>query len=205
MNRALLALPLMLLPLLLSCSANGSKNPITEQQVNRDLYGNFQTAVASDRNYDVYWMGRSVDAGGLTYKGPEASARAGTEGLGAGIGLNDADHLAIDYAPDCNTCVGIAITLYSREAWDERSARTPRSDLQFEAVQVNGYSAQLWTRLYSAGGEISAWIMVVGYGRTVVEAVASPSTPATDRAGAGPVMDKATFLAVMQNLRPYPQ
>ena len=111
-----------------ACGSTPRKMPaITTSTVSRRsqprLYSNFQTAVASDRNYDVYWMGRSFEAGGLTYEGPEASARAGTEGLGAGIGLNDPDHLAMDYAPNCHTCPGIDITLYSRMVWDSRSAR----------------------------------------------------------------------------------
>ncbi len=188
----------------------------TEEQVNRDLYGNFQTAVASDRNYDVYWMGREFTAGGLTYKGPEASARAGSEGLGAGIGLNDPDHLALSYLPNCN-CSSLQVTLYSHEAWDRPSARPPRPDLQNRAVQVNGHEAQLRTRF--DGGQVDSRTIVVDYGRTVVEAVTSsifpapvkgrPTVPGGLLATAGPelnpLIDETTFLAVMQNLRPYPQ
>jgi hypothetical protein len=117
----------------------------TDEQVNRDLYGNFQTAVASDRNYDVYWMGRSLDAGGLTYKGPEASARAGTEGLGAGIGLNDPDGLALDYLSNC-TCSSLEVTLYSRQAWDRFDPLSPLPGREKKAVNVNGQAGVLWTR-----------------------------------------------------------
>lgn len=86
----------------------------TEEQVNRDLYSNFQTAVASDRNYDVYWMGRSFEAGGLTYEGPQANAPSGSSGLRAGIGMNDADGVQLAYTT--SRCCELDLTLYSRQA-----------------------------------------------------------------------------------------
>jgi hypothetical protein len=69
---------------------------------------------------------------------------------------------------------------------------------------VNGESAVLWTSLYSPG-EVAGWALVIDYGRTVVEATASPFLQVTPGAGLDGRMDEATFLAAMQSLRPYPQ
>lgn len=42
-------------------------------------FENFKDAAASDRNYDVYWLGRSFQAGNLVFEGPEVG---GVEGIG---------------------------------------------------------------------------------------------------------------------------
>lgn len=178
----------------------------TEEGVKRELYGNFETAVASDRNYDVYWLGRSFEAGGLTYEGPEANARAGSEGLGAGIGLNDADALQMSYLPACNSCQGLDITLYSRQA-KGRFEWSPLPGREKKTVYVNGQEAVLWTR-YDSPGKVSSQRLVVDYGKTVVTVVtgsALPTIVSTPQPEPNPLMDEATFLAAMQNLRPYPQ
>lgn len=65
-----------ILPLALAFAA--ACGPITQEGLQTEVaqqgWNNFQTAVASDRNYDVYWLGREVRAGNQTFSGPEALA-----------------------------------------------------------------------------------------------------------------------------------
>ncbi len=178
----------------------------TEDQVNRDLYGNFETAVASpNRNYAAYWMGREFKAGALTYQGPQANAAAGSGGLGAGIGVNDVDGLQLSYTT--TRCCELELTLYSRRAWDRFDPLSPLPGRERKTVYVNGNEAVLWTR-YDSPGKVSSQTLIIDYGKTVATVVtgsALPTIVSTPQPDPNPLIDEATFLAVMQNLRPYPQ
>lgn len=50
-----------------------------------DGHYNFQTAVAADRNYDIYWLGRSFNAGRLVFTGPQADDFSKLDGGGLDV------------------------------------------------------------------------------------------------------------------------
>lgn len=185
----------------------------TEDEIDRASYGYFQTAVAAPgRNYDGYWLGRSFEAGGLTFEGPYSDAPAGSGGIGADIGLNDADGLGVNYL--AKTAAGaegpsdISMTLYSRQGWDDlqdlrRRGAQPR--LEVKQVDIHGWPAELKTNFYRPG-DIAARILVVVRERTVIEVTTGAMRSSTPGAAQlNPLIDEATFLAAMQNLRPYPE
>lgn len=76
-----------------------------------------------------------------------------------------------------------------------------------KTIYVNGIEAVLWTR-YDSPGKVSSQTLVVDYGQTVATIVtgsALPTIVSTPRPDPNPLIDEATFIAAMQNLRPYPQ
>jgi len=180
----------------------------TEDQINRELYGNFETAVASGPHFRPYWLGRSVTVAGVTLSGPEASAKAGSGGIGQGIGRNDPDTLETSYSAGGCCSAGVTVTLYNRRGWEQRAPATyrtppPSPGVTTRQVTVGAQPATLWTIF--DGPRKSALALLVDYGDTVVLARTSSLIPRTPGPDPNPLMDEATFLAVMQHLRPYPQ
>jgi hypothetical protein len=184
-------------------------NPLPDEgSVNRDLYGNFETAVASGPHFRPYWLGRSVTVAGVTLSGPEANAKAGSGGIGQGIGRNDPDTLETSYSAGGCCSAGVTVTLYSRRGWEQRAPATyrtppPSPGVTTRQVTVGAQPATLWTIF--DGPRKSALALLVDYGDTVVLARTSSLIPRTPGPDPNPLMDEATFLAVMQHLRPYPQ
>lgn len=88
MRRIRLTFYLPLLGLITIASACGPfDDDFSEEAANRQGFENFETAVASDRNYDIYWLGREFEAGGLLYKGPDV-ADFGDDVEGGGLGMD---------------------------------------------------------------------------------------------------------------------
>jgi hypothetical protein len=170
-----------------------------QQEAEEQGWRNFQTAVASDRNFDVYWMGREFRAGGFTFTGPDANE------IGSGFGEVTGGGLTTFYLSDC-TCSDIELTMYSREAWDYIESQREGRQLRYESktVDIGGHEGELRTR-FGDRSPISAQQLVVDYGDTVVEAVTRALVPLTPGPQPNPLIDEATFLAAMQNLRPYPE
>ena len=179
------------------CFNDGSSPEAAERQG----FDNFKTAVArTDRNYDIYWMGRDFEAGGLTYEGPDV-ADFGDEVDGGGLGM----HYLARSSDFC--CRDLHIVIYSDAAWEKlklKRSTAPQPRATVRSVTVNGHQAELRTNrgtLYP----VSAQILVIDFGQTVIEATTRASTPATPSpVQPNPLIDEATFLAAMENLRPYP-
>jgi hypothetical protein len=177
----------------------------TEESINNELYGNFQTAVASERNYDVYWLGRSFDAGGLTYEGPTTNAPSGSDRIGAGINPPTADRIETTYmTEDGCGCSSLVVRLISRSYWDGTTGATSPSGYRKAAVEVGGHPAELWTSV-GPPSTLLAQTVVIYYSDTVVEAETYAMIPTTPGPDLNPLMDGQVLLAAMQNLRPYPQ
>jgi hypothetical protein len=161
-------------------------------------FDNFETAVASDRNYDIYWLGREFEAGGLTFKGPDV-ASFGDEIEGGG--------LAFTYTATNNRWY-VKVRLYSEDAWTqevERRSRYTRPYLESKPVAVAGHSGMLVT-LKERPTSIEGRLLQLPIGRTHVEVVVDAvvvSTPGAPQPN--PLMDEATFLAAMESLRAYPE
>jgi hypothetical protein len=174
-------------------------DPLTQGDVEQQGWHNFQTAVASQRTYDIYWLGREFDAGGISFRGPDA----GNPGPGdidsvAGGGL------AMSYSGRTGS---LDVTLYSRGAWDllqASRARGAQPHLEVKNVDIHGWPAQLRTNYYRPG-YIAARILTVDRGNTVIEVTTGPLVPATPGPEPNPLIDEQTFLNVLQHLRPYPQ
>jgi hypothetical protein len=180
------------LPLTLACGSFA----VSQHDIEQAGWNNFRTAVASDRNYDIYWLGREFDAGGQTFRGPEVPD--------GGIADIEGGGLTTLYDGDIGE---LSITLYSRAAWDlalESRARGVQPTLMKEQVDVHGWPAELETNYYRPG-YTAARILVVDLGRTVIEAASGSVVPRTPGPEPNPLIDKETFLSVLQNLRPYPQ
>jgi hypothetical protein len=180
-----------------------------QTQVEQQGWNNFQTAVADpDRNYDIYWLGREVEVGGEVMRGPEALAADDPGGEVDGGGL------VMSYLGDPGSGLDLRFTLYSRAAWDRvqdlRSRGAQPRRFEVKDVTVAGWPAKLQTVFiepgFSGAGEVNWRILSIDYGSTVVEASTQARRPATPTAPQpNPLIDEATFLSVMQRLRPYPE
>lgn len=177
-----------------AASGCGPMDPAGEDAAGFDV---FETALAKDGDFDIYWLGRSFDAAGVVFEGPFV------DDFGDEV---EGGRLAMDYL-QTPCCSGLKVTLYSPDAWDKivgiRAAQ-PQGDFSSEIVNVNGEEAEL--RSYRGGVElISSFILVVEFDGTFIEARAAALVPATPGGSQpNPLMDREVFLAVMENLRPYP-
>jgi hypothetical protein len=181
----------------LACGSSADEPPAFAEPSGFD---NFQTAVAADRNYDIYWLGESFEAGGLVFEGPEVSDFA-DDVEGGGLGT----HYYAPYNRSC--CLDLHITMFVRSAWVERERRRaagPDQGYAVREVEVAGVRAEL--RTGGSPPSNTMHLLVLDYGDTVVEAVTRSVVPATPSAAQpNPLVDEATFLAVMEQLRPYPE
>lgn len=165
---------------------------------------NFATAVArSDEDgYTVYWLGEQFEAGGLTFKGPEVS-NFGLDVPGGGV---EADYVA-DVAGGGQT--NLALYAFSEEGWRLRLAAVGglihNGDVS-RSVRVAGFEATLVVRPGPPTRDADDLLLAIDVGDTMVLASAgSGGSPAPGEPDYNPLVDEATFLAVMENLRPYPE
>jgi hypothetical protein len=164
-------------------------------------FENFKEAAASDRNYDMYWLGRSFQAGGLVFEGPEV------DGI-AGIGDVEGGGLSMSYTAATGTCCGsLRMVLYSPSAWEHilRLRARTRPPLADVGVVVVGRRIAELRSTFGPPGQLHGQILTVDTGSTVVEVITSRVEPlAAGDPQPNPLLDRETFLAVMENLRAYP-
>ncbi|MEX2245691.1 MAG: hypothetical protein WEC75_03300 [Dehalococcoidia bacterium] len=161
------------------------------------FYDNFQTAVASvpNRDYDIYWLGREFSAGGMLFSGPHFPDFGGdvTE-----------SSVAFHYT---GTRVSLELSFISPGYWPSVADRfTNQPGAISERVTVAGSDGQLLL-IPGAGRPVNSATLIVILERSVV--VASVNSTTTGGAGgvpdANPLIDVETFLAVTEELRPYPE
>lgn len=167
-------------------------------------YQNFLTLAkrAPAEGYTMYWLGRQLEGGGLTFTGPSVSD----------FGLEDPGSINMSYdAPVLAGRGGVSfdLLLYSPAAWQAFEATGgPRlaTSLPTKTVTVAGHSATLTEfdrRVFNgapAGLELQADL-----GGTMLRVRATRAgSPTPGAAQLNPLIDEATFLAVLQGLRPYP-
>ena len=187
------AVPLLLAP---ACLGNSGK-PVTEDH----FFDNFKTVVATaDKDgYTPYWLGRGFQAGGLEFRGPFA----GDIGFSTGITGGGAQFDYYATLVPGHGAVTLSISLYSPQAWAQSPRNHPAPPGASQgAVTVGIHGGQLVTVRDSIG---VARYLEVQLGATVLFAIVNQSIPQTPGPDPNPLADEATFLAVMQNLRPYPQ
>ena len=155
-----------------------------------DAAARFKTAVAApNKHYTLYWLGTEFEAAGVTYRGPFAP------GLGD---VTDPDALTLSYPADTSAHGdGVKIQIASRSV-----VKIPADYGVPRAVRVGTHDATLYTGKLNGGGENLS--IVVRFGDTVVFA-RTGYTVGPNGADLNPLTDADTFLAVMQDLRPYPQ
>jgi hypothetical protein len=176
-----------------ACTSSGGKSG----------YDNFLTAAtaAPADGYTIWWLGREFTAGGATFTGP-AVADIG--------GRLDAGGVSMSYYPQAPLRTGsLDVSLYSRDGWSKAEAmgvnRLSRGATS-RSVSVAGHQAILTVTPFppapSTTGHLS---LTVDLGDTVALASVGRASLGRGTPDTNPLLDEATFLSVMQHLRPYPE
>ena len=175
--------------------------PPSRTEVARLAHGYFLTAVAAvpDKQYRLYWLGSSFEAGGLTFTGPYYP------GFGR---ASDAGGMVFDYdAPATGARSGDLTLLVSSEAtWPaKRDALKTTSGISVTSATLLGRPVEVWRTVTGTRPVNQIWVSV-DLGDAVVLANA-PSVGGIIEGGpdANPLIDEQTLLAALQHLRPYPQ
>jgi hypothetical protein len=155
---------------------------------------------ADELGITPYWLGRSFEAGGLRFEGPNVPD-FGADVAGGGIDMSyDARTTAGGTAP-------LNITLYSPEAWRavEDGVMKTRDPTRRVQVTVLGQPAEL---LLIAGGTrpVNVARLIFRIGTTTIRAeggsVGSDYDGGPDR---NPLVDPDALLAVLEQLRVWPE
>jgi hypothetical protein len=172
---------------------------LTQKQSPGDqLYDNFRTAAAGAARdgYAMYWFGRGFEAAGMKFNGPYSSIFEDLRPGGAGATY------------DSSNGSSVHVNSYNAGAWAQapegRSVQpgVPASpNVIAKPVNVAGRDAVLRTNMER--GVVAEQRMDWQIGDTHV--AASTSDLRTPEGNVNPLIDEQTFLAVMENLRPYPQ
>lgn len=160
-------------------------------------FNNYKKAIAgaTSDGYVPVWLGRTFDAGGLTFVGPSVDDIANPI-RGGGV------HFRYDVD---NPLSYVDLTQYSPTAWENLGrARPPDSG---RAVQIGPYAGKLINMPPARGNPAIIEIVVNVDGSFLVARVQAfgGEPQGTPEPQPNPLLNEATFLAVMQNLRPYPQ
>ena len=175
-----------------SCMDDGS---------NFNEYDNFVAATkrADQEGWKPYWLGRSFTAGGLTFNGPGVG-EFGDEIEGGGIRYNYDAKIG-------KGGVGLDVLIYSPSAWAyaKEIGRTRGSlGATTRDADVAGHDAMLSVSKDAKGfvDQVRADITIDG---VIVSAQAGRVTGVGVDGDLNPLTDEATFLAVLDHLRLYPE
>jgi hypothetical protein len=193
---------------MIGASACGSADKSSgERETGRREEGlrNLEEIASSERDYEIYWLGTGFTAGGMEYWGPDVTD---PDDATAEIGRVEGGGLGMYYLSGSTCCGSLKLVVYSPDAWarvlDLRS-RGAQATFDSRLVEINGHPAQLRTYRGTLN-PVSAQTLIADFGGTVLEATTSAVVPPNPSASQpNPLIDEATFLAVMQNLRPYPE
>jgi hypothetical protein len=162
-------------------------------------YQRFLDAVkrAPQEGWTPYWLGRSFTAGGETFEGPGVGGIGGTI-EGGGINL---------WYVSTNSPVNLRAYVFSPAAWTAATAHNangaPRG-AESRTVTVASHSGTLYVSRYR-NGEVLQLRLDVQIGDTTISFRAGREPDVNTNLNLNPLTDEATFLGVLQNLRPYPQ
>jgi hypothetical protein len=164
----------------------------------QDRYANFQTAVAHapQDGYTPYWLGRSFQAGGLTFVGP-ITGDPGYEVDGGGISM--------DYAAAVlkSGAVSVRLTDYTPAAWAKNGVGFQNA--AGRAVEVAGLPATINEEAAGTRPVNDVWVIIHAGETTVLALVNAGGNPTPGGPELNPLIDEITLLNVLQHLRPYPQ
>jgi hypothetical protein len=157
-------------------------------------FHNYQTAVAQapKQGWTAYWLGRSFQAGGMTFKGP-AVADFGDEIPQGGI--------AASY--NAGTAGELEISVFSAPAWSAALRSGFGGRLVGSEQQTTGIAGA--TATVTSGPTHNEGVRIdIDFGDTHVLARVGP-TFALNGEDVNPINNVDAFIAVLQHLRPYPQ
>ncbi|MEX2245692.1 MAG: hypothetical protein WEC75_03305 [Dehalococcoidia bacterium] len=165
-------------------------------------YDNFQTAVARADEaglQEVFWLGPELDVDGVVFDAIEGYFPHGV----AGTSLDGAQ---LTYYRLEDSRGSLSITTLSPSDWQtvEDDVRNPaQPPVERKTVNVGTREAELIS-IHLDGAELTGLKLLIDYGQSVVIAQTGTAIAQGGRE-VNPLMDEATFLAVMEDLRPYPE
>jgi hypothetical protein len=166
----------------------------------RSTFENYKDAAAraEEEGYTPYWLGRTFEAGGLTFYGPFAPPRdAFTRG-----GSVSATYVANTAAGDA--VVRLELESVSPAEWERTGARGGAPGTFHTSVVVRGVRRYM-QEMPGAPGVPETRRIILEFVDTVVDVQASAGgAPVEGGADANPLLDEATLVSVLEDLRPYP-
>jgi hypothetical protein len=187
---------------LLLAAACGGGGPRTDPQEDHPGFANFRETVASaeEDGYTPYWLGRGFPAGGLSFEGPYVAE--GDEVTGGGV---ESSYEAV--TPDGKGIVVLDVYSFSPSAWERR--QQTRGSVAPGAPSTNvelfGQETKLWA-IPAGTRPVNNLFLVLQFGDTTVQVVSSAGgAPVEGGPDVNPLVDEATFLSVVEKLRPYPE
>jgi len=183
---------LLLAAVALAVSACGTKRDNPE-----GLDPNFLSAVADaqEAGLTVYWVGEQFEVEGLTFRATGGRFEEREEG----------SSVEVYYGADSEGGGGVAFTpiTYGPRAWESARNRViPNTEgVIRQAVVVRGWPAELFS---IPVGQWTNRLVIVEAPDAVIVARAN-TTIARIRRQVNPLVDPDQLLAVLENLRPYPE
>lgn len=156
-------------------------------------------AAAQRSGLDVYWLGKEVLVNGTHWDTIEAA-------FPIGIGRSDGVAVEVTYLPTGDAPGSMDIRSMSPGEWavSETGVLAPPSvRVRTEEVSIAGTEALMFTYALESRSP-SARGIILDRGDSVVFAY-TPSWTGENGREDNPLMDEATFLAVLEQLRPYPE
>jgi hypothetical protein len=148
---------------------------------------------AESEGWTPYWLGTSFDAGGFVFAGPNVPDFA----------VVDDGGVSYQYvAPQEPIAFELNIVLWSRDAWaDARGSR----EFTGKPVEIAGMPGQLLPVLAPGGGVLQLQVLLEA-DDTVIDVTTRQAgiDPASGR-DRNPLMNEATLVSVLGELRPYPE
>jgi hypothetical protein len=187
----------------LAFSAGCGTSRSEPQETGDQFFENFKDRVeeAEAEGWDPYWLGMEFHAGDLVFRGPSVDD-FGSEVDGGGVNFHYTARL-----PDEGGGVGLTIILYSPSAWERARATQGGSAPGTERTFIDFLGEEAEVLLTPAGTRpVGQAALRVQLGDTMLVAVAgSGGSPSPGAPDLNPLVDKETFISVMQQLRPYPE
>jgi hypothetical protein len=198
---AIIAVSAMALAVTACGSGTGGDKPTPVGGADDRGFRNFRERIkdAEDEGFDVYWLGREFTAGGLTFRGPSVPDE-GDEVAGGGV------EFSYDTQLPTGGGTGISVYAFSPAAWALREQQQGTLDPHVTTrVMVHGHEATM-VATTTATRPVNQRRLIVHFGETTVQVIAASGGAAVEGGpDVNPLIDEATFLAVIEQLRPYPE
>jgi hypothetical protein len=186
-------------------AACGSPAPAPTEGEESPGFQRFKDTVApaDEDGYTPYWLGRSFSAGGLAFDGPYVAEGATVRGGGV-----EASYRAV--TADGKGVVVLDVYSFSQAAWELRMRRggpaiTPGTVSR--SLVVAGRDARMQTFTGARPVELRRLVLEFddAHGTTVEVRAYGGGALVEGGPDVNPLVDEATFLSVVENLRPYPE
>ena len=175
---------------------SASATPDLNEIANEHFFNNFKTreAKATDVGYALYWLGSEFTVGGVVAAGPFVNDPRSENVAGV------VEVLYQSMLSATSSDAELTLFEYSPADW-AREMHVPRTG--GKTVSIAGKQAQFFN-LPDPNTKTTMLRLIVDFGGTIVIAEAR-TLLGEGRVDVNLLTDETKFLAVMQNLRPYPQ